>query len=69
MYCYNPLCSPQKLLVAVLQYATIIEIGAQRPQRSLFAQPLKKATLARIVKIKRSLILLTNFSIKSINFL
>ena len=26
-------------MVAVLQYITIIKIGAQRPQRSLFAQP------------------------------
>ena len=26
-------------MVAVLQYTTIIKIGAQRAQRSLFAQP------------------------------
>ena len=31
--------APKLLLVAVLLYSTIIEIGAQRPQRSLFAQP------------------------------
>ena len=31
--------SPKNYLVAVLQYTTIIKIGAQRVQRSLFAQP------------------------------
>ena len=32
-------------MVAVLQYTTIIKIGAQRAQRSLFAQPNKYLNL------------------------
>ena len=37
-------------MVAVLQYTTIIKIGAQRAQRSLFAQP-KVGTLNRVIRV------------------
>ena len=36
-------------MVAVLQYTTVIEIGVQRPQRSLFAQPIAHSPLLKIV--------------------
>ena len=32
-------CAPISIIVAVLQYTTIIKVGAQSAQRSLFAQP------------------------------
>ena len=34
-------------MVAVLQYTTIIKIGAQRAQRSLFAQPIGDACVQK----------------------
>ena len=35
-------------MVAVLQYTTIIKIGAQRAQRSLFAQPILLADVRSV---------------------
>ena len=36
-------------MVAVLQYTTIIKIGAQKAQRSLFAQPNEHQHIKEIV--------------------